>query len=775
VSGSDHDHDSDHGLQDYLKLGGHSMTGMPDFSDDSDDEDKAAAAAAAAAAAERKAAEEKAAAAKAAAEKKAAEEKAAAEKKAAEEKAAADKAAAEKKAAEEKAAAEKKAAEEKAAAEKKAAEEKAAAEKKAAEAKAAEEQLGSSKHVDPAKEAAEAEEFKVKAMEALAAREVQRLRAEPVRAKITGIGTLATVASDKVAARPDPERIVTCAACNMQMKAKDLKAHIPVCEGPVLECLVCSARVRRIYLESHKKHCVPFGEVGSLHLRLNEMVEVAELAPGGVSERGGLQQGDVILAVSNPDGTFPTESREIFNKEIGPRRKVFEGTEITMHVIRDEEDKKEWMRDRHPTSAVKRREQLVALVEAKAIPVKIKVGKEMVAAQENRRRKLEAAYKRAFPDMHIENIDIFMTNPRKCRRFSLEAFASIDKDKSGVLDMYEMQEMFEVLADMAGVQAPSEQDCEEAFQEVDVGGNGVISFSEFFPCIRRLFLSTFWSEGPSQRCTLCDMRVRSRNREKHESVCLGRGYPRGTLEISVAAKGPPIVTEVPPGCAAELAGVEVGDLIKKMATGLGKPTEIKTRADVLAKLSPTKGAIAGTRVSLILVSQKGKGKERQVDLLLPRLSLERIDAAVDKMEAVFGPKKVNISLAKKLLVCEADAMEASIPEGSMSSPRGPGRQKSLKDYFDAQDAGSNGFLLRQEVRDAIKKMEASLYPKGVRSSDDVIDKHVFNKIEPPPQRGIYFDYARLSFEELLPLVRRRLLTYLSPQLLEGDPNDSLGI
>ena len=41
-------------------------------------------------------------------------------------------------------------------------------------------------------------------------------------------------------------------------------------------------------MESHKKHCVPFGEVGSLHLkvtggrsgvgslRLNEMVEVAE-------------------------------------------------------------------------------------------------------------------------------------------------------------------------------------------------------------------------------------------------------------------------------------------------------------------------------------------------------------------------------------------------------------------------------------------------------------------------------------------------------------------
>merc|ERR1712070_92152 len=105
-----------------------------------------------------------------------------------------------------------------------------------------------------------------------------------------------------------------------------------------------------------------------------------------------------------------------------------------------------------------------------------------------------------------------------------------------------------------------------------------------------------------------------------------------------------------------------------------------------------------------------------------------------------------------------------IPEGSMSSPRGSKRERSLKDYFDAQDAGSNGVLLRQEVRDAIKKMEASLYPKGVRSSDDVIDKHVFNKIEPPPQRGIYFDYARLSFEELLPLVRRRLLTYLSPQL-----------
>jgi Ca2+-binding EF-hand superfamily protein/CubicO group peptidase (beta-lactamase class C family) len=60
-----------------------------------------------------------------------------------------------------------------------------------------------------------------------------------------------------------------------------------------------------------------------------------------------------------------------------------------------------------------------------------------------------------------------------------EQFAKVDVDESGTLDLTEISELAELVAEQQGTNAPNKQALEEAFRVMDVDGSGEVEFSEF--------------------------------------------------------------------------------------------------------------------------------------------------------------------------------------------------------------------------------------------------------------------------------------------------------
>eukprot|EP01062_Namystynia_karyoxenos_P025372 TRINITY_DN19982_c0_g1_i1.p1 TRINITY_DN19982_c0_g1~~TRINITY_DN19982_c0_g1_i1.p1 ORF type:complete len:887 (+),score=231.57 TRINITY_DN19982_c0_g1_i1:92-2662(+) len=542
-------------------------------------------------------------------------------------------------------------------------------------------------------------------------------------------------------ARRCPYREVICAACSKRMKATDRKRHAAECTGPVVACRRCGAKVRRVYAEQHKQQCVPFGSVGSLHLRVTQELQVAEIMPGGAADTAGIQAGDVIVRVDNPVGEHPIATRHDFQKAVGPQGHVFEGTEITLHVLRGTEAIRKW-KGSFSASVSARRLGLRDLSGRGATSFVITVGSETVAARDVRRKRMET-FRSVFPKMKLDMIDEFITEPEECKKHCLAAFTKVDKEGGGYLDAHEMHNVFVTIAEAAGVEPPSKEDAVEAFNLVDVDGNGVISFDEFFPYIRALFLSTFWGEGPQGRCHVCGLRIRERHRTAHTRVCLGIGYPRGSLQLSVHINGPCKVTGVRPGGMADRAGVKVGEIITKMGIGTVPPQPVTGRAALLQRLAPSKGCCAGQKVVLELGPKKA-------ELLMAPLGPEQVEAAVKRMKQALqstssgSPRSsVDVDFARVLLTDNLKTRDM------------------VKPHFESFDTDGTGFFHLRDIRTAIGAVAQAL--RAQPPTDAAVDD-MFKKLTPDM-------HASLALEEILPLIRRHFLSQLGA--LDGAAEDSL--
>ena len=391
-----------------------------------------------------------------------------------------------------------------------------------------------------------------------------------------------------------PKRMVTCAACDKKMKVSERLQHSRQCKGPVVVCNRCGAKVRKCFVKNHLKKCVPFGQSGSVHLRLDPQCTVTHLMEGGVACKGGMLVGDVIVKVTNPTGTVPVAIREDFLKSIGPRSEVFKGTPIQVHVMRDPEQIKKLrkstdMGNRHVSTANIRK--IANAVDVNTLTaVDIVMGAETVAARDNRRKRLETLRK-VFPDINLEMIDEFMTDPSKCKHRVLEAFIGADEEGGGALDPRQMIKVFGALARRAGIEPPSEVDCMYAFREVNVDGNGLLTFDEFFPYLRCMIMEVVWAEGTLAPCPRCKRRTRERNQVSHMGLCCGDIHPRGSCHFDVNPVAPLEVFSVGP--AAKAAGVHEGDILLA-----ANDVELKSRSELARVCSPAKGVVAGCDVIL---------------------------------------------------------------------------------------------------------------------------------------------------------------------------------
>ena len=87
-----------------------------------------------------------------------------------------------------------------------------------------------------------------------------------------------------------------------------------------------------------------------------------------------------------------------------------------------------------------------------------------------------------------DSIKDLLTNESKLMEIAKTAFESVDTDKSGEIDLPELEQVMAQLAQEMGSDLPSKEDVKEVFEYLDADGSGTIDFKEFSRLIKDLII-----------------------------------------------------------------------------------------------------------------------------------------------------------------------------------------------------------------------------------------------------------------------------------------------
>ena len=85
-----------------------------------------------------------------------------------------------------------------------------------------------------------------------------------------------------------------------------------------------------------------------------------------------------------------------------------------------------------------------------------------------------------------DSIKDILNNESKLMAIARTAFESVDTDKSGEIDLPELEQVMAQLAKEMGADSPSADDVKEVFEFLDTDGSGTIDFKEFSRLIKDL-------------------------------------------------------------------------------------------------------------------------------------------------------------------------------------------------------------------------------------------------------------------------------------------------
>ena len=86
----------------------------------------------------------------------------------------------------------------------------------------------------------------------------------------------------------------------------------------------------------------------------------------------------------------------------------------------------------------------------------------------------------------MNSIKDLLNNESKLTEIAKAAFESVDTDKSGVIDLPELEQVMAQLAREMGSDLPSKEDVKEVFEHLDVDKSGTSDFQEFSKLIKEL-------------------------------------------------------------------------------------------------------------------------------------------------------------------------------------------------------------------------------------------------------------------------------------------------
>ena len=84
----------------------------------------------------------------------------------------------------------------------------------------------------------------------------------------------------------------------------------------------------------------------------------------------------------------------------------------------------------------------------------------------------------------MNSIKDLLNNESKLTEIAKAAFESVDTDKSGVIDLPELEQVMAQLAQEMGSDLPSKEDVKEVLDHLDTDHSGQIDFEEFSQLIK---------------------------------------------------------------------------------------------------------------------------------------------------------------------------------------------------------------------------------------------------------------------------------------------------
>ena len=86
-------------------------------------------------------------------------------------------------------------------------------------------------------------------------------------------------------------------------------------------------------------------------------------------------------------------------------------------------------------------------------------------------------------------------DPVKVRQIAIAAFQTIDTDRSGYIDLNELEALMKDMAGQLSIPAPSTQDVQKAFQDIDKDRDRKINLNEFTFMVGEILriLAGLWS------------------------------------------------------------------------------------------------------------------------------------------------------------------------------------------------------------------------------------------------------------------------------------------
>ena len=94
-----------------------------------------------------------------------------------------------------------------------------------------------------------------------------------------------------------------------------------------------------------------------------------------------------------------------------------------------------------------------------------------------------------------ESIKDILNNESKLMEVARTAFETVDTDKSGEIDLPELEQVMAQLAHEMGSDLPSKEDVKEVFEYLDADNSGTIDFQEFSRLIKDLIIEIAEMEG----------------------------------------------------------------------------------------------------------------------------------------------------------------------------------------------------------------------------------------------------------------------------------------
>ena len=86
----------------------------------------------------------------------------------------------------------------------------------------------------------------------------------------------------------------------------------------------------------------------------------------------------------------------------------------------------------------------------------------------------------------MEDIKALLNNEQKFNEMARTAFEMTDEDKSGVIDIKELESAMSQISSDIGIPAPSKEEVEEIFNVLDQDKSGKIDFNEFKLFVRKI-------------------------------------------------------------------------------------------------------------------------------------------------------------------------------------------------------------------------------------------------------------------------------------------------